>query len=458
MTRVPVLKTMKTRKMEVKRALSDSGKKQSLEKKIKDETQIQEQEKNFIFQEYMPFLERKGVNSDGTKANYLQSLYHLTKESGENINELAELSEQRLEDLNNDIVDQIQANKFKKQSGGLTKRRKKHFWTTWRRIMEVQNIDVRPYNDYIPETDFSVNDKVVRQADTRPEDIPTPDQVKEFVKKLGEQSEHGCSLRNQALIMLLWDKGPRIGEALSLKMKHVSVEGKKVKINFDNQVTNKRSKDREVLVLQGRKLLKDYIQKHEMRDQDEALLFPKVKSAEYFSELSKKPLRRKIHRAAKDISFKTDGEPFHIFRKGYYTSQVANEWASWEETCSMTGKKDDGTKPEYLKLALQDVNASTAGKIGADIEIKEEDGSSRMDQPPLLPKDCPSCGKKNQCIQEVCAYCGTELPESKMPKGGVDDKKEDVKTTVKQSGGMTDQQIENLVESKIDKMKEDFTP
>ena len=436
--------------------MSDSGKKQSLEKKIRDETQIQEQEKNFIFQEYMPFLERKGVNSDGTKANYLQALYHLLKQTETDVTQLNDLEENQLEKLNNDIVDQIQANKFKKQSGGLTKRRKKHFWTTWRRIMEVQNIDVRPYNDYIPETDFSVNDKVVRQADTRPEDIPTPDQVKEFVKKLGEQSEHGCSLRNQALIMLLWDKGPRIGEALSLKMKHVSVEGKKVKINFDKQVTNKRSKDREVLVLQGRKLLKDYIEKHEMRDQDEALLFPKVKSGEYFSELSKKPLRRKIHRAAKDINFKTDGEPFHIFRKGYYTSQVMNEWASWEETCSVTGKKDDGTKPEYLKLALQDVNASTAGKIGADIEIKEEDGSSRMDQPPLLPKDCSSCGKKNQCIQEVCAYCGSELPESKMPKNINDqDEKEQAKTVAKELGGVTEQQLENLVENMINKQMED---
>jgi len=436
--------------------LSDKGKKQSLEKKIRDETQIQEQEKNFIFQKYMSFLERKGVNSNGTKANYLQALYHLTKETGENINELTELDQQELEDLNNDIVDKIQANKFKKREGGLTKRRKKHFWTTWRRIMETQNIDVRPYNDYIPETDFTVNDRVHRQADTSPEDIPTPNQVKRFVKKLGEQSEHRTSLRNQALIMLLWDKGPRIGEALALKMKHVTVDDKKVRIEFDEEVSNKRSKPREepLLILQGRKLLKDYIQKHEMRDQDEALLFPKIKSGDYFSELSKKPLRRKVHRAAKDIDFKTHGEPFHIFRKGYYTSQVMNEWASWEETCSVTGKKDDGTKPEYLKLALQDVNASTAGKIGADIDIKQEDGSSRMDQPPLLPKDCTNCGKKNQCIQEICAYCGTELPESKMPKGDLAD--EDPGEAAEKTG--MDRLSELLEEQPelIDKLQEDL--
>jgi len=436
--------------------LSDTGKKQSLKKKIRDENQILQQEKNFIFQEYMPFLERKGVNSDGTKANYLQSLYHLLKQTETDVTQLNELEKTRLQDLNNDIVDKIQANEYKENSGGLTKRRKKHFWTTWRRIMETQNIDVRPYNDYIPETDFTVNDKVSRQADTRPEDIPTPEQVKEFVKKLGEQSEHGTSLRNQALIMLLWDKGPRIGEALALKMKHVSVEGKKVKINFDEQVSNKRSKNREVLVLQGRKLLKDFIQQHEMRGQDEAYLFPKVKSGEYFSELSKKPLRRKIHRAATDIEFKTQGEPFHIFRKGYYTSQVINEWASWEETCSVTGKKDDGTKPEYLKLALQDVNASTAEKIGADVELEQGDGKSRMDQPPLLPKDCPSCGKKNQCIQEVCAYCSSELPESEMPKNITDqDEKEQAKTVAKELGGVTEQQLENLVENMINKQIED---
>jgi len=394
--------------------MGEKGKKQSLEKKIISEKEISQEEQEFIFQEYMPFLERKGVNSDGTKANYLQSLYHLTKETKEKINELEDLDEEALEDLNNDIVDRIQANEFKEQSGGLAVRRKKHFWTTWRRVLEVQNIDVRDYNDYIPETNFQVNDRVNRQAETKPEDLPTPEQTKEFVKKLGEKSGDGTALRNQALIMLLWDKGPRIGEALALKMKNVTISGRKVKIDISKRVANKRSEKREFTIFQGRKLIKDWIERHPMRDQGEAYLFPKMKGDDYFSELSKKPLRRKIHQAASDIDFKTEGEPFHIFRKGFYTSHVVNEWGSWEETCSYTGKKDDGTKPDYVKQALKDVDASVAEKMGVDIEVKDGGSESRMKGPPLLPKDCSSCGKKNRCIQEVCQYCGATLPEAKI--------------------------------------------
>lgn len=424
--------------------MSSKSKKQSLEKKIKSEDEISEEEQEFIFQEYMPFLERKGVSSDGTKANYLQSLYHLTKETRQKINELTDLNEKEIEELNEDIVDRIQANKFKEKSGGLTVRRKKHFWTTWRRIMEVQNIDVRKYNDYIPETNFEVNDKIDRQADTKPEDLPTPDQTKEFVKKLGEKSGDGTALRNQALIMLLWDKGPRIGEALALKMKNVTVSGKKVKINFSKEVANKRSKDRTVTVFQGRKILKDWIESHPMRDQGEAYLFPKMKGDDFFSELSKKPLRRKIHQAAAEIDFKTRGEPFHIFRKGFYTSHAVNEWGSWEETCSYTGKKDDGTKPDYVKQALKDVDASVAEKMGVDIEVAKGDKESRMKGPPLLPKDCSSCDKKNRCIQEVCQYCGTELPESQMPKNITEE--EDVAAT-KDEVEQLQNRIDNLKES-----------
>jgi len=44
--------------------MSDSTKKHALEKRIRNNEEISEEETEFIFQTYKPFLERKGVSKD----------------------------------------------------------------------------------------------------------------------------------------------------------------------------------------------------------------------------------------------------------------------------------------------------------------------------------------------------------------------------------------------------------
>ena len=56
-------------------------------------------------------------------------------------------------------------------------------------------------------------------------EIPNRDQMQEFVRNLGKKSRDHVALRNQALALLLWDKGPRIREALSIKLQNVEVKG-----------------------------------------------------------------------------------------------------------------------------------------------------------------------------------------------------------------------------------------
>src|SRR6056297_1399431 len=195
------------------------SKKQALIQQIEDSEKLEEREKDWIFDKYMPALRRQGVKASGTQANYLQAIRKLLEKNDTSILEVQDLEEKELKELNESVADRIQ--------GSTTKRRKNHLWTTWKRALQVQGLSTQAHKDWMPAVKFTEEKgKVNRQADTKPEDLPTPSQAKEFVEKIGHVSGETTQLRNQALILLLWDKGPRIGEALNLKMRHVHVQGK----------------------------------------------------------------------------------------------------------------------------------------------------------------------------------------------------------------------------------------
>jgi integrase len=77
-------------------------------------------------------------------------------------------------------------------------------------------------------------------------------------------------LRNQALMLFIWDTGARAGEALQIQMKHVHVNDDRLHVKIHG---NKRSKDRRVEIFQGTKTLIDFIEQHPKKLDPEAALF-----------------------------------------------------------------------------------------------------------------------------------------------------------------------------------------
>jgi hypothetical protein len=96
------------------------------------------------------------------------------------------------------------------------------------------------------------------------------------------------------------------------------------------------------------------------------------------------------------------------------TFHIVNEFASWEQICKWHGKKTDATKPDYLKMALSDVDASVAANMGVSDGV-DRNRDNRMLGKPLLPLECVGCGRQNPCFEEVCTLCGENLPETEMP-------------------------------------------
>jgi integrase len=410
--------------------------------------QLTEKQKDWILDQYLPQLKRTTVKSRGSQANYLQAIKKIfdMTETSVDLTTLDTLEESELEKVNVQIVENIQDSKYRNTKGVNSRRRKSHQWTAWKKALETQGIDSGVHQPYIPKVKFEEEDGVNHRSNTKPEDLPAPSDVKKFVDSLGNVSGNGNGLRNQALAMLLWDKGPRIGEALDIQNKHWTINGKQLKITIPG---NKKSSTRTVEIFQGRKTLKDWIQTHPNKTDDEAYLFPNGNDGRSRIQ-TENHLRDKFKQARNnaELTFKVDGEPCHIFRKAMDTAHLVNEWATWEQVCTWKGKSPDSTKPDYVLMATEDVDAAVAEKIGISDDVDRE-VSSRLKEAPLLPKECGECGNVNTCFKDVCSKCGTELPESTLPKGDA----------FEESDRVSKNQVERIeaeFEKKLKKIKEDL--
>jgi len=409
-----------------------------LEKRIEriENSELSENTVEFLTDEFLNHVKRSGADSQNTQEIYLRRLTKMLRTENLSIQKLQNLEEDELENLNQEIIDNVQDSEYKAGEGEYSKRTKRSYWGTWKKMLQTIGWDTSKHRKHMPiHESFSTDrSKVDKKRKTRAEDLPDRHQMKKFLKKLGQVSKDSNSLRNQALIGLIWDTGPRVGEVIednqihTIQMSQVYVSGDRIHIkvegNKNKTEEEKEKSDRKVEIFQCRKLLQEYIQQHPRQNDPEAFLFHPEKHKKHhegdehlFTAASKSPIRGKIHQSRKEsgLSFKTRNEPFHIFRKGMITYYVMNDILSWEKVCKRTGKDPSSTMPTYLKMALSDINATAAEGFGLDTEERQDE--HRMIGPPLLPKNCQSCGKENNCIQELCSSCGTELPDAEMPKG-----------------------------------------
>lgn len=374
-------------------------KREYVENKIQD--QVKPETLEWVKNRYLPFLKRQGL-SDGTESNRLQALSKLLLIEELRPETLENKTEKQIRELGEKVAGNIQANEYVEQgSSGMSKRRKRLIWTCFKNIVKLEGFDTDKLPDFKPKE----TDEVQRRArDTDPEKIPSPEQVKQFVQAMGKYSSDIHKLRNQSLILLMWDKGPRIGEALNIQLKDCSIDNDQLEIFIEG---NKGSEDRTVTIYQGRETLKEFIRTHPGNKQD--YLFSDLMHRNLDTPVGRDKIGGKIKQVAaeENFQFKTEGEPNHIFRKAMTTSHIVNEWATWEEVCKLQGKKGDSTKPAYLKMALNDVNKSVGQKIGAVGDQEERD--FHMLGEPLLPQKCVSCGKINKCFVETCQYCSGNL-------------------------------------------------
>lgn len=376
---------------------------------IQNNPNILQSDKNFLVNRFLRNLQRiAGIESEGTLSSYLRYAELICEK--ENF-EVTALEEDEVKSRSEQVADSVQDSVYKRNPGDLVKRNKNKAWTTWKRLLDYQGLSTEDVPDVSFSTDKAEADI---QADTKPSDLPTPKEVRRFLKTMEQISEPQTADRNLSLILLLWSEGPRINEALNIQMDQVSTSGKVPRIRIEG---NKRSEDRSIKVGQGYKTLNEYISSHPKPKDADAYLFHRKKNGSVYDKLATPGLRRKVSMAHQksSVDFKIYGEKFHIFRKGMTTFHIVNELATWEEIAKKQGKKVDGTKPTYLKMSIDDVNASVLDSLGVE-EDGEHDGSGhRMKGKPLTPMQCPSCQHLNRCYRNICSKCNASLNPEELP-------------------------------------------
>jgi len=231
-----------------------------------------------------------------------------------------------------------------------------------------------------------------------PEEILTLDEIKSLV-------EHSTSLRNKALIMLLYDGALRIGEALNLKIKNLVFD------EYGGYIIIPKSKTgmRKVRLVDSIPFLKEYInQEHPTKDNPETFLFVGVESkgSKIFSlgkQLDSGGARIMISRTAERAGIKKNIYP-HLFRHTKLTHMASD--FSEQEMKIFAGWSGGSNMPQiYVHLSDSDVGKKILEKKG----ILKEENRDIKDQ--LKPKRCidPSCGHLNPATTKFCAKCHRPL-------------------------------------------------
>ena len=425
-----------------------SGKDQlrQAQESVKNSENLTENEKTLIVHDFIHELRNgENIQSDYTFAKHVRKLKNIAEYNTWN---LAELEPTR--EISKEIRNQIQVSAYKsktEENSQYSEKNKKDHWTTWKYFLKhVHNISNPKRSDYLPPASFSSNkDDVDKQVTTNPKDLPNPRQFRKLLKTFRQQGKDKVADRNVAFFMFLWDTGARAGEALDVQMKHVEIRDGNLYI--DEIKGNKGSDDRINRIWQGEKLLKNYYTNHPARDNPEAYLFPKTYYNEWTETVGSSQLAD-VMRAAKasaSLEFNDYGEPLHIFRKAMSTFLVVNDIMDWETVCSRQGKKEDSTKPDYILRAEEDRELIEAKGFGLEEDQENEDGEKKghMIGDPLMPQNCQSCDRVNNCLQDLCVECGGELQYSTLPKNKVEADPEDVMR-------------ENLTEEKVDELMRDI--
>ena len=407
---------------------------------IRENKDITQENTEWALNTFKNFLATSGEKrGDSRKFRYMSDLKTMMKYNDFSFHDWKDDEETRKKVRT--LLAQIEESDYKKGDNEYAAKTKQSYHNTVKRVIESHDID--PDNTKLLPQNWSPNTSETEASNIRPDALPSPKQMKKLLRGIEAKSKSNVALRNVAFFLTLWDTGARFGEADQIKMKSVNVQGKQVKLEIPG---NKESSDRPDLeIFQGRKTLKDWIQQHPDRDNPEAKLFPNSRDTE--KSLPYNSVKRTMlkARAGEGLDFKVEGQPFHIFRKANTTYYVVNDILSAEKVFDRQGKAVDATLPTYLKMALTDIDADAAEGFGLDSD--ERDTDSHMKAPPLLPQKCTSCGRENRCYKEICEACGTELPESEMPKGDMMEE-EEVGATKEEI-----EQLQNRINQLNDKIK-----
>jgi integrase len=228
-----------------------------------------------------------------------------------------------------------------------------------------------------------------KNNDTLPADLLTEDEAKKLIQACQNP-------RDRAIVALLWESGCRVGELLTLHIKHASFGENLTRITVHGKTGSRR-----VPLIDSTPYLAEWLDNHPARDEPDAPLWVGIGTVGRSKRLEYAALRKMLRSVAGKAGIKKKVNP-HNFRHSratmlanHLTEAQMNQYFGWA-----TGSDMPST---YVHLSGRDVDDAILKMRGLSKAEDEEVESS------LAPKPCPRCSLTNKATGKFCTRCGAIL-------------------------------------------------
>lgn len=227
-----------------------------------------------------------------------------------------------------------------------------------------------------------------RSNNKLPEDLLSEEEVKQMIST-------AWTPRDRAIISLLWESGCRVGELLTMRIKHVSFDENLTRITVHGKTGMRR-----VPLIDSTPYLAEWLENHPSRDDPDAFLWVGMGTVGRGEYLKYPAARKMLTQVAKKANVKKRVNPHNFrhsratFLANHLTEAQMNQYLGWVRGSDMPAT--------YVHLSGRDVDDAILKMRG--LQSKEEKIEST-----LAPKKCPRCSLVNKATGKFCNRCGAIL-------------------------------------------------
>jgi integrase/ribosomal protein L40E len=229
----------------------------------------------------------------------------------------------------------------------------------------------------------------VNKSKKLPEDLLTKEEVRTLIGGT-------TCMRDRALISVLYESGCRIGELLSLKIKHVE---------FDDYggilIVNGKTGSRRIRIVSSVPDLSTWLDMHPNKDNRESPLWICIGSTNHGKELGYRATTKMLSEVAEDVGVEKAVNP-HAFRHARATHLASElkeaqmkEYFGWTQASKMAST--------YVHLSGRDIDNAILKMHG----IKQEEDEEKNGE--IKVKECRFCHERNSFDSKYCRSCGKSL-------------------------------------------------
>lgn len=228
----------------------------------------------------------------------------------------------------------------------------------------------------------------VKNRHLLPEELLTEEEV----ERIAEAAYHP---RDKALIQVMYDSGCRIGELLSLRIKHVQFDGYGAVL-----MVNGKTGQRRVRIIASAPALAVWMNNHPLREETESWLWINLGARNRNSPLTYGGAKELVRRIAEDAEIKKRVYP-HLFRHSRAT-KLANALTESQLKQHLGWVQSSQMASTYVHLSGRDVDSALLKLNGIVAEKEENEEQFKV-------RICSRCKTKNGPTAKFCDSCGLAM-------------------------------------------------